>query len=117
MNQNILRYISIVGDNVINITVKDLKALEDSSNAFRKTNNFKLYKDDNVNTLNECLDLKLPQEVLNVVNTKSEVPYTLYLIMYIIKRIVSTNRPPIKLKSLSLEEYNSLKNYLTSLHQ
>ena len=117
MNQSILKYVSIVGDNVINISVKDLKSLEDSSDAFRKTNNFKVFKDDNVNTLNDSLELKLPQEVLDVINSKSEVPYTLYLIMYIIKRIACTNRPPIKLKSLSLEEYNLFKNYLTSLQQ
>ena len=40
MNQSILKYVSIVGDNVINISAKDLKSLEDSSDAFRKTNNF-----------------------------------------------------------------------------
>lgn len=108
-------FVSITND-VLNITAKDLKALTDSAEAFRKTNNFKVYENDTVETLQERFELKLPLEITSTIAKNSSVPYTNFLIIFIIKRILTTNRPPIKLKSLSLEEYNSLKLFLQTIH-
>lgn len=115
--KNVLKYFSVIGNKVTNMTQKETKALEDSAEAFRKTNKFKVYADDNISRLNERFELKLPEDVINLLQTKSEVPYTLFLIMFTVKRIQATNRPPIKIEALSLEEYNIVKKYLESLQQ
>ncbi len=112
-----LKFFSIIGNKVTNLTQKESKSLEDSANTYRKTNGFKVYKNDNVETLNNRFELNLSQDILSLLATKSNVTYTLFLIMFTIKRIQSTNRPPIKIDGISLEEFNNLKKYLISLQQ
>lgn len=111
-----LKYMGIVTDKFNNLTVKEKKALEDSAENFRKTNSFKVYGNDTTDSLNKRFNLNLSTEMLNIVSVNSKEPYDMFLILFIVKRIQASNRPPIKIEKLSLQDYETFKTYLESLH-
>lgn len=105
---HLIKYTGLLSDKVLNLSKKELKALEDSAQNYRDKTGFKLFQNDDVNSLSTRFKLELNDKLKNVIISKTNNNISQFLILFCIKRFLTTGKLPVKIDKLNIGEIDTM---------
>lgn len=108
MSKQSCKYVGFIVDKIKNLSKKENTSISDSINSYNK-NKVKLSPNDSITELAVKYNLSLPEDILTILNTLTEFEHKV-MVMYFLNRIVTGNKPPVKIDKLDIGEIQLLTN-------